>query len=67
MIVAADQFGEETIVGLGINNRAWDDPIRLIRVFDARDLTAEDRHHAAELRAHGVLANLEAKETTHAP
>ena len=67
IIAAADQFGGNTIVGLGVNNRAWDDPIRLIRVFDAMDLSAEYRRHAAGLRAQGVLANATTKQTTFVP
>jgi hypothetical protein len=67
IIVAADKFGGDTIVGLGINNRAWDDPIRLIRVFDAKDLSPEYRNHAAALRAGGVLANPQIRQTTYVP
>ena len=67
IIVAADEFGGETILGLGINNRAWDDSIRIIRVFDARDLTDQDRRHAASLRARGVFAGLEATDVVHRP
>ncbi len=67
IIVAADHFGGDMIVGLGINNRAWDDPIRLVRVFDARDLSPEYRRQAAALRARGVFANLEVTQTLHVP
>lgn len=67
IIVAADQFGDDTIVGLGINNRSWDDPIRLTRVFDAKDLSPEYRRRAAALRTRGVLADQEVKQTTYVP
>ncbi|TSD87091.1 hypothetical protein FFK22_018750 [Mycobacterium sp. KBS0706] len=67
IIVAADRFGGDTIVGLGINNRAWDDPIRLLRVFDARDLTPDYRRQADALRARGVFADPEVTETVHIP
>lgn len=67
IIVAADHFGSETIVGLGVNNRTWDDPIRIVRVFDARDLPPSYRQRAAALKARGVFANLQEIQTWHIP
>ncbi len=67
IIVAADLLGADTIVGLGIPNVAWDDPIRVLRVFDARALSPDYRRHAAALRARGVFANPQTTQTRHVP
>jgi hypothetical protein len=35
-------------------------------LFDAKNLTEQDRRHAEAIRARGVFADLEVKETVHA-
>jgi hypothetical protein len=67
IILAADHFRDDFIVGMAFGNRASNDPISMVRVLDARDWSERDQALVAALRAAGMKGYGEGVRTLHIP
>lgn len=67
LIVAADTFTEDTLVGIAVPNRKARDSLLVMRVLDASNRGPQAAAHAAHLRDQGVFDRLDPEQRLHIP
>lgn len=67
IVLAADRFRDDFVVGMAFGNRASNDPISIIRVCDCREWNEPHQEMAEALRAAGMKGYGDGSTTLHVP